>query len=46
MTIHFTIPLAVAVAGAIGYLILPGKGAELSKYAFAAGLLAAMLKIG
>lgn len=45
MTIHITqsIPIVVAVGGAIMYFFVPGKWAELGRMAFGAGLLALLL---
>jgi hypothetical protein len=44
MTVSITlVPWVVAILGALIYGLIPGKIAELGKYAFLAGLLAALL---
>ena len=43
MTIHLTIPIAVTLAGALGFFLLKGKWSELSRMVFVAGLIALLL---
>ena len=46
MNLHLSISVAVAVIGGIVYLVAPNKVGELGKLAFAAGVLAALLRGG
>lgn len=43
MSLHLSIPAVVAAVGALGYMLLPGKWAELSKIAFGAGMIALLM---
>ena len=46
MTITATLPLIVAIAGAILYFVTQGKPSQAGLYAFAVGLLAFLLQNG
>ena len=43
MTLHFSIPLAVTVTGALVHLLAPAKWAQLGLAAFGAGLFATLM---
>jgi hypothetical protein len=45
MTLHITVPAVATILGGIGYLVLPGRWAELAKVACLAGAFALLVNL-